>query len=61
MTILSRRSLLRASLALGAAGTLARFYIGRAAATTAEVWWAQGFAQEEEVAFKKVGAHPAPI
>jgi len=56
MTRLSRRSLLRSSLALTAAGTLARPYVANAAATTAEVWWAQGFAQEEDVSFKKVVA-----
>jgi len=54
MTSLSRRSVLRSSLALTAAGRLARPFIANAAATTAEVWWAQGFAQEEDVSFKKV-------
>jgi len=43
MRNLSRRSVLRSSLAVAAAGTLARPYIANAAATTAEVWWAQGF------------------
>src|SRR5215472_4974379 len=56
MTALSRRSLLRGSLALTAVGALARPYIANAAATTAEVWWAQGFIQEEDVAFKKAVA-----
>ena len=56
MAKLSRRSVLRGSLGLAAVGTLARPYIANAAATTAEVWWAQGFAQEEDVAFKKVVA-----
>src|SRR5438552_15864441 len=56
MTIFTRRSLLRGSLGLAAAGTLARPHIANAAATTAEVWWAQGFAQEEDVSFKKVVA-----
>jgi Transposase DDE domain group 1 len=41
MTGLSRRSVLRSSLALTAAGTLARPYIANAAATTATVWWTQ--------------------
>src|SRR5215468_937342 len=54
MTTLSRRSVLRSSLA--AAGTLARPYIANAAATTAEVWWPQGFVPEEDVAIKKVVA-----
>ena len=35
---------------------MARPYIANAAATTAEVWWAQGFVPEEDVAFKKVVA-----
>src|SRR5467141_2555941 len=53
MSGLSRRSVLRSSLAVAAAGTLARPYIANAAATTAEVWWPQGFVQEEDVAIKK--------
>jgi multiple sugar transport system substrate-binding protein len=56
MTRLTRRSLLSSSLGVVAAGTLARPYIAKAAATTATVWWAQGFAQEEDVAFKKLVA-----
>ena len=47
MTILSRRSVLRSSLAVAASGTLARPYIAKAAVTTAEVWWPQGFVPEE--------------
>src|SRR6516225_5640143 len=53
---LSRRSVLRNSLALAAAGTLVRPYIANAAATTAEVWWPQGFVPEEDVAIKNVVA-----
>ena len=53
---LSRRSVLRTSLAAAAVGTLARPYIANAAATTAEVWWVQGFAQEEDIGFKKMVA-----
>jgi ABC-type glycerol-3-phosphate transport system substrate-binding protein len=56
MTTLTRRSLLRSSLALGAAGTLARPYIANAQAKTAEVWWTQGFVQEEDISFKKIVA-----
>src|SRR6266481_5492496 len=56
MTMLSRRSVLRSSLAAAAAASLARPYLANAAATTAEVWWAQGFVQEEDVAFKKAVA-----
>ena len=54
MTTLTRRSLLRSSLVLAAAGPLARPYIANAAAATATVWWVQGFAQEEDIAFKKL-------
>jgi multiple sugar transport system substrate-binding protein len=56
MTTLSRRSVLRTSLAVAAAGTMARPYPANAAATTAEVWWTQGFAQEEDISFKKIVA-----
>src|SRR5712671_222729 len=54
MATLTRRSVLRSSLALTAAGSLVRPFVARAAAKTAEVWWIQGFAQEEDIAFKKV-------
>src|SRR6266480_4216776 len=56
MATLTRRSVLRSSLAFGAAGTLARPYIANAAATTAEVWWVQGFAKQEDTALKKMVA-----
>src|ERR1700730_7044379 len=56
MTTLSRRSLLRSSLALTAAGPLARPYIATAAGTTATVWWTQGSAEEEDISFKKIVA-----
>jgi len=56
MTGLTRRSVLRGSVGLAAAGALARPYIANAAATTAEVWWVQGFAKEEDTAFKKMAA-----
>src|SRR5690349_9691298 len=52
----TRRSVLRSSLALAAAGALARPYVANAAATTGTVWWVQGFAQEEDVSFKKIVA-----
>src|SRR5437016_2826282 len=55
MGSLSRRSVLRSSLA-AAAGTFARPYIANAAATTAEVWQFQGFVPEEDVAIKKIVA-----
>ncbi len=56
MDKLSRRSLLRASLGLAAAGTLARPYIANAAATTITAWWTQGFIPEEDAAFRKMVA-----
>src|SRR5215468_4059410 len=56
MTNLTRRSVLRTSLGLAAAGTLARPHIANAAATTAEVWWTQGFVPEEDASFKKIVA-----
>jgi len=56
MDNLTRRSVLGSSLALAAAGTLARPYIANAAATTAEVWWVQGFVPEEDTAFRKLVA-----
>ena len=55
MTTLSRRSVLRNSLAL-AAGALARPFIANAAAGTAEVWWTQGFIPEEDESIKKIVA-----
>src|ERR1700716_4046240 len=56
MADLTRRSVLRASAASAAAGILGRPYLANAAAKTAEVWWTQGFAQEEDIAFKKIVA-----
>jgi multiple sugar transport system substrate-binding protein len=52
----TRRSVIRGSLGLIAAGTMARPYIANAAATTATVWWVQGFAEEEDIAFKELVA-----
>ena len=54
MTVFTRRSVLRSSLAVAAAGTLARPFIANAAAKTAAVWWTQGFVPEEDAAFKKM-------
>jgi multiple sugar transport system substrate-binding protein len=51
MSRLSRRSVLRGSLGIAAAGTLGRPYIANAAATTASVWWVQGFVREEDTSF----------
>ncbi len=52
----TRRSLLKSSAGLVAGTMVARPYIANAAATTAVVWWAQGFVPEEDVAFKKIVA-----
>jgi multiple sugar transport system substrate-binding protein len=54
MNKLSRRSMLRASLGLATGAALARPHIASAEAKTASVWWVQGFAQEEDVAFRKL-------
>jgi multiple sugar transport system substrate-binding protein len=54
MTHITRRAVLRSSLAVAAAGSLARPFIANAAAKTATVWWTQGFVPEEDTAFKKV-------
>ncbi|HXC13265.1 MAG TPA: ABC transporter substrate-binding protein [Stellaceae bacterium] len=56
MNVPTRRSVLRGSLAVAAAGTLARPYIANAAASTATVWWTQGFVPEEDAAFRKIVA-----
>ena len=54
MTKPTRRSVIRGSLGLVAAGAVVRPYIANAAATTAEMWWAQGFAKEEDATLKKL-------
>jgi multiple sugar transport system substrate-binding protein len=56
MSRLSRRSLLRGSVGLAAAGTLGRPFVANAAATTASVWWTQGFIPEEDAAFRALVA-----
>jgi multiple sugar transport system substrate-binding protein len=56
MSKLSRRSVLRGTLGLAAAGTVARPYIANAQAKTATVWWTQGFVPEEDAAFKQMVA-----
>jgi multiple sugar transport system substrate-binding protein len=53
---LSRREVIRVSLGAATGVTLACPFIANAAAKTATVWWVQGFAQEEDVAFRKVVA-----
>jgi multiple sugar transport system substrate-binding protein len=52
----NRRSLLRGSASLAAAGALGAPFIANAAAKTASVWWVQGFIREEDDAFKRVVA-----
>jgi multiple sugar transport system substrate-binding protein len=52
MSNLSRRSVIRGSLGLAAAGTIAGPFIANAAATTVSVWWTQGFVPEEDAAFR---------
>jgi len=54
MSKLNRRSVLRGSLGLAAAGTLARPFIARAEAKTASVWWTQGFVPEEDASFRRM-------
>jgi multiple sugar transport system substrate-binding protein len=56
MERLTRRSLMRASIGLAAAGAIARPYVANAEAKTATVWWVQGFAQEEDIGFKQLVA-----
>lgn len=54
MVTLGRRSMLRASLAVAAAGSLARPYIANAAATTVIAWWQQGFYPQEDAALRQL-------
>jgi multiple sugar transport system substrate-binding protein len=56
MRKLNRRSVLGGSLGLAFSGTLARPFIANAAATTASVWWTQGFVPEEDASFQALVA-----
>jgi multiple sugar transport system substrate-binding protein len=57
MAGITRRSLISRSVGLAAAtGALAQPYVANAAATTATAWWVQGFAEEEDIAFKQMVA-----
>ncbi len=56
MALVTRRSMLRGSLAVAAAKTIAAPHVARAAATTATMWFAQGFVQDEDVALRKAVA-----
>ena len=52
MGSISRRSALRGTAGVAAASVLATPYIANAAATTASVWWTQGFIPQEDASFK---------
>jgi multiple sugar transport system substrate-binding protein len=54
MELFTRRSLLKSSAGIVAGSVLARPFIANAAAKTATAWMVQGFAQEEDVAMKKI-------
>src|SRR5205085_11773894 len=54
---MTRRSVLRGTAGLLAAGAMARPYIANAAATTIEVWFGQGFVPEEDAALNKLVAN----
>ncbi len=56
MNTTTRRSVLRGSVGLLAAGALARPHIANAAATTASMWVAQGFIPEEDAAYRALVA-----
>ena len=56
MARLTRRSLIRDSLGMMAMGALAHPHIANAQAKTVEMWWGQGFAQEEDISIKKIVA-----
>ena len=53
---LTRRSVLRSGAAIASVTAFARPHIANAQAKTAELWWIQGFAQEEDIGFKKIVA-----
>src|SRR5689334_24726121 len=56
MEITTRRSVLAGSAAFASTVALARPHIANAAATTATVWWTQGFIQSEDSAFQGLAA-----
>lgn len=56
MITMSRRSVIRASVGVAAASTLARPYIANADAKTGTVWWTQGFVPEEDASFRRMVA-----
>jgi multiple sugar transport system substrate-binding protein len=56
MAHLTRRSMLRGSLALAAGNTIGFPHVAKAAPTTATMWFAQGFVKDEDVALRKAVA-----
>ena len=56
MNKLSRRSVLRGSIGLAAAGAVSRPFIANAAVTTATMWVQQGFVPEEDAAYRAMVA-----
>ena len=56
MRKLSRRTVIRSSLGLAAAGAIGRPYVANAQAKTATAWWNQGFVPEEDASFKAMVA-----
>ncbi len=56
MRKLTRRTIMRGSLGVAAAGMVARPWIANAQAKTATAWWNQGFVPEEDASFKAMVA-----
>src|SRR6202011_685573 len=56
MSELNRRSVLRGSVGLAAAGTLGRPFIANAAGKTATLFWLKGFVREEDASFRNMVA-----
>ena len=56
MTRPTRRAVLRGACGIVTSGAIVRPYLANAATTTATMWWAQGFAQEEDISLKKIVA-----
>jgi len=56
MSKLSRRTLIRSSLSLAAAGAIGQPYVANAQAKTATAWWNQGFVPEEDSSFRAMVA-----
>jgi multiple sugar transport system substrate-binding protein len=56
MRKLTRRTVIRGSVGLAAAGTIGRPFVANAQAKTASVWWTQGFIPEEDAALRAMVA-----